>query len=65
MYLMSEKIKEWLKACPEDCFLIDLKENQTLENRIENLRITRHIYSNQDNLYAVIKFKDLMALNIQ
>ena len=61
---MNTKIKEWLESCPESCFLIELEDIENINMRIRMLQSTQSIYTNQDNLYAVIKFKDLMDLKI-
>lgn len=62
---MNNKIKNWLNACPDSCFLIELEDIEDINMRIRMLQSTQSIYANQDNLYAVIKFKDLMELKIQ
>lgn len=62
---MNTKIKEWLDACPDRCFLIELQDIENINMRIRILQSIQSIYTDQDNLYAVIKFKDLMELKIQ
>jgi len=62
---MNKRIKDWLEACPDSCFLIELEDIETINMRLRMLQSTQSIYTDQDNLYAVIKFKDLMELKIQ
>lgn len=62
---MNNRIKNWLESCPDSCFLIELEDIEAINMRIMHLQSTQSIYTNQDNLYAVIKFKDLMGLRIQ
>lgn len=61
---MNIKIKDWLDACPDSCFLIELEDIETINMRLRMLQSTQSVYTDQSNLYAVIKFKDLMDLKI-
>lgn len=61
---MNEEIKNWLDACPDSCFLIELEDIETINMRLRMLQSTQSVYTDQENLYAVIKFKDLMEVKI-